>query len=217
MRRRALHWEVAAKHQVVVASPCGRWSSAIESIRKLDAKTRFLKTWMAARPTTKTRSRDGLERADAVMTPPVLVPFANMDFWYLKEPVAYEVAALRATIVVPRGFTTDFASVPSLFWQWMPPTGPYGLPAIVHDWLYWDQRAQRRSADDVFRLALVQHRVPAWKTFCMYRSVRWFGGAYWAANAKEKTSGLGRVLARFPNDARTDWATWRQQPGAFRF
>ncbi len=110
---------------------------------------------------------------------------------------------------------TDFASVPTTFWAWMPPTGRYGLPAIVHDWLYWDQRMARSEADDIFGDALSDLDVSSWRRFVLYRSVRWFGGKYWRENAVAKQKGEGRVLKAFPNDARIRWNDWRTKPGVF--
>lgn len=39
-------------------------------------------------------------------------------------------------INIPAGFETDFASVPQLLWNLLPPTGRYTRAAVVHDFLY---------------------------------------------------------------------------------
>lgn len=147
--------------------------------------------------------------------PPALVPFADMDFWYLSGTMTWTLPQGPTTINIPRGFVTDFASVPSSFWSWMPPVGRYGLPAIVHDWLYWDQTLPRSQADDIFQAALNDLNVSSFRKFILYRSVRWFGGKYWRENAAAKTAGEGRVLKLFPDDARITWADWRKKPGVF--
>lgn len=147
--------------------------------------------------------------------PPALVPFADMDFWYLSGTMTWTLPQGAASIHIPRGFVTDFASVPSSFWSWMPPVGRYGLPAIVHDWLYWDQSLTRSEADGIFQTALSDLNVSAFRKFILYRSVRWFGGKYWRENAAAKTAGEGRVLKLFPDDARITWADWRKKPGVF--
>jgi len=36
-------------------------------------------------------------------------------------------------ITVPVGFITDFASIPQIFWNILPPFGPYGKAAVIHD------------------------------------------------------------------------------------
>lgn len=147
--------------------------------------------------------------------PPALVPFADMDFWYLSGAMTWTLPQGPTTINVPRGFVTDFASVPSSFWSWMPPLGRYGLPAVVHDWLYWEQTLTRSQADDIFEAALTDLDVSWFRKFILYRSVRWFGGKYWRENAAEKAAGGGRVLKLFPDDARITWADWRKRPGVF--
>lgn len=38
-------------------------------------------------------------------------------------------------INVPKGLVTDLASVPRIFWNIIPPNGPYTKPAILHDYL----------------------------------------------------------------------------------
>jgi len=148
--------------------------------------------------------------------PPALVPFADMDFWWLSADMIWTLPGGEKAIPVPRGFVTDFASVPEYFWAWMPPIGRYGLPAIVHDWLYWDQTLLRHQADDIFESALVDLGVARWRRFVLYRVVRWFGGRYWRENSTAKERGEGRVLKLFPDDARITWGQWRVKPGVFR-
>ncbi len=148
-------------------------------------------------------------------SPPALVPFADMDVWYLSSDMQWTLPAGARTIVVPRGFSTDFASVPQSFWLWMPPTGRYGLPAMVHDWLYWDQTLLRSQADDIFDGALADLDVSRWRRFILFRAVRWFGGKYWRENSRAKQQGQGRVLRMFPDDARITWTDWRKRPGVF--
>jgi hypothetical protein len=39
-------------------------------------------------------------------------------------------------VVIPVGFVTDFASIPKILWNILPPVGTYGKAAVVHDYLY---------------------------------------------------------------------------------
>src|SRR5215217_6020711 len=50
-------------------------------------------------------------------------------------------------VTVPEGFVTDFASIPRVFWSALRPDGLYTYPAIVHDYLYWEQTVTREVAD----------------------------------------------------------------------
>jgi hypothetical protein len=47
-----------------------------------------------------------------------------------------------SSVTVPVGFVTDFASIPRVFWSLLRPDGVYTYPAIVHDFLYWEQNVE---------------------------------------------------------------------------
>lgn len=65
---------------------------------------------------------------------------------YLKDSADGCTATLTRTLTyttkdgwlirVPRGFVTDFASIPRPLWVIIPPRGKYNRPAIIHDELY---------------------------------------------------------------------------------
>lgn len=80
---------------------------------------------------------------------------------------------------VPRGFVTDFASVPRLLWTLLPPWGRYTAAAVVHDWLYFAQVTTRAEADWVF-LELMRRGGVAWCVrWAMYSGVRAGGWVAW--------------------------------------
>lgn len=82
------------------------------------------------------------------------------------------------TILVPVGFETDFASVPKLLWNIMPPTGQYGKAAVIHDFLYrTPKQATKDEADSVFLEAMTALGVGWWTRNTMYRGVKYFGGS----------------------------------------
>jgi hypothetical protein len=171
----------------------------------------------ASRSQADTEVKDFEPPAPNMPSPiPHLQPFADMDYWALVTPLRWtSELTLPPEVIVPRGFVTDFASIPSTFWSWMPRTGRYGLPAVIHDWLYWEQTVTRMEADDLFDAALGVLEVPIWQRFVICRSVRWFGGRYWDDNTAEKEQGLKRVIVRFPDDPRISWAEWRALPDVF--
>lgn len=84
-------------------------------------------------------------------------------------------------IVIPRGFATDFASIPRLFQVAFPPYhDDYGKAAVVHDYLYRTQSlATRVVADAIFREAMAVLGCPAWKRLLLYYAVRLGGWAPW--------------------------------------
>ena len=88
---------------------------------------------------------------------------------------------------VPAGVTTDFASVPRLFWRMIPPWGRYSIAAVVHDYLYQTGGVSRKEADRIFLSIMKQLNVPFWKRQAMYYAVRIGGWKAWNEHrAKEK-------------------------------
>lgn len=51
--------------------------------------------------------------------------------------------------IVPKGFVTDYASIPRLFSRILPQRGPYNRAALAHDWLYWSGILTKSEADHV--------------------------------------------------------------------
>ena len=84
------------------------------------------------------------------------------------------------------GFQTDFASIPRLLWAFLPQWGKYGNAAVIHDWLYWDQRRGRRASDDIFLEGMKVLEVSAWKRNVIYYAVRAFGGFAWRSNRSRR-------------------------------
>lgn len=89
------------------------------------------------------------------------------------------------TIHVPKGFVTDFASIPRLFWRLEPPLGRSGKAAVVHDYLYVTRglggRYDRTRCDEIFREAMGVLGVPMIKRNIMWAAVRAGGGKGWGS------------------------------------
>ena len=176
-------------------------------------KQQWIRDWQASQ-----RGPDG-EATRGFARPTILQAFADMDYYCLFDDIAWTPPAQYTgklpAVTVPKGFVTDLATVPRLFWSVLPPQGRHGHAAILHDWLYWDQRTSRRTADDVLRAALEELNVKLVARTAMYSSVRVFGGPYWDGDARDKARGEHRVLAKLPDGAAMSWADWRQRPGVF--
>ena len=93
-------------------------------------------------------------------------------------------------IRVPKGFITDFASVPKAFWSIIPPYGKYTKAAVLHDYLYhmkgfpketWKSEIPytRKECDRIFLQAMKVLGVSLVKRGIMYNAVRWFGAKKW--------------------------------------
>ncbi len=103
------------------------------------------------------------------------------QLWKLVEPLEFSLTLNDAgglAVTVPRGYVTDFASVPRLFWFIVPPTGAWCPAAVVHDYLYQVPTCSRFLADAVFREAMHQLGVPFWRRVMMYYAVRLFGASH---------------------------------------
>jgi hypothetical protein len=100
----------------------------------------------------------------------------------------YYSAILAQVIVIPKGFVTDFASVPrapGAFWLL---GGRCKWEAVIHDYLYRVLKLGRRTADNVFLEAMSTPRKrtrdgvvtewsqPRWVRAAMWTGVRVGGG-----------------------------------------
>lgn len=73
---------------------------------------------------------------------------------------------------IPKGFTTDFASVPKMFWFLIPPMGKHNRAALLHDYLCWSNKKTRKETDRIFYTVLREHGVSTFRCKAMYYSVR---------------------------------------------
>lgn len=56
--------------------------------------------------------------------------------WELLSDFAFESDYLEGVVVAPKGFVTNFASIPRVFWRLYPPVGNYDEAAVIHDAAY---------------------------------------------------------------------------------
>lgn len=140
-------------------------------------------------------------------TEPLLVsPLPDGRTWVVvDDDFAYAVGGPDShdVIHIPQGFTTDFASVPRLLWNILPPWGTYGNAAVLHDWLYWDQGCSRKDSDDIFLEAMGVLGTPKATRLVLWSAVRAFGWLAWHSNAADRAAGVRRItwlpgLRRWP-------------------
>lgn len=150
---------------------------------------------------------------------PVVVPFADWDYYFTQGPLEWETKPSEGLkgVTVPTGFVTDLTSVPRLFWNIFPKTGRYAYAAIVHDYIYWVQDRTREEADNSLELAMKDSQVSADNVFAIVTAVRAGGQSAWDDNKKLKDGGEKRVLKKFPGDDQRliSWADWKMRPGVF--
>lgn len=126
---------------------------------------------------------------------PQFSPHVDGKRWRVEKGFVYylddQKMELGGYVKVPEGFMTDFASVPRLFWNIIPPWGVYGKATVVHDFLYcfktytdpygMTRKATKEFADITFYNAMGVLGVKGWKRKTMYFAVKWFGGKSWRA------------------------------------
>ena len=80
-------------------------------------------------------------------------------------------------IMVPRGYRTDFASIPRFLWRILPPFGPYGKAAVVHDWLCDESphSVDHITAAEIFNEGMTVLGVGRFKRWTMTQAVKRFG------------------------------------------
>lgn len=90
------------------------------------------------------------------------------------------------TVMAPRGFITDLASIPRIFRGFISQTGKSRYAAVIHDYLYCDQATTRADADAIFLEALEASGVGWIQRKAMYAAVRAGGWIYWNKRAQDK-------------------------------
>jgi len=62
--------------------------------------------------------------------------FIGKRFWLLEENYYLYVPSLGGYVFIPKGFISDFASIPKCFWLIMSPTGILLMGSLPHDFGY---------------------------------------------------------------------------------
>jgi hypothetical protein len=107
----------------------------------------------------------------------------------LLEPFVYASAVPGVgSFVVPRGYVTDFHSIPWGLWNLLPPDD-FAESAIAHDWLYEQGeivligggtvKITRLQADQVHAEILRLMGAPEWRVKAMYAGLRIGGWKAW--------------------------------------
>ena len=103
----------------------------------------------------------------------------NAGTWRIAQPLRYQSAVAGRCIVVPKGFITDFASVPRLPIIYLAAGNTAHAPAVVHDWLYTSGELRRSIADAVFLEAMKAAGIAWLRRWAMYAAVRAMGWRYY--------------------------------------
>lgn len=97
------------------------------------------------------------------------VQFIDGHNWRVQEDFYYD-TDVRLTgyphdqVIVPKGFITDFASIPRILWDILPPAGSYGKAAVIHDFLYRTKSLATRGEADAVLLEAMKVSGVDWLT-----------------------------------------------------
>lgn len=120
---------------------------------------------------------------------PLLLQWVAPRKAILLKPFVF-LSPTRGKVAVAKGFDTDYASIPRIFWSLYPPDGTYSKAAVVHDHDYWEQNVSRDVADLTFLEGMEELGVPLLRRQLLYRSVRAFGWLAWNENRRKKLAGI---------------------------
>jgi len=144
---------------------------------------------------------------------PLVRGFPDGSNWMIQSHVIHEIVKDSPYIViVPRGFVTDFASIPQplqLLRGRLSTTGRYGNAAVVHDYLYWRQDCTRAQADNILAIAMKDAGVSLLERKIIYEAVRQFGQSAWDGNRTARQARMIRTVAP-PNDQVPLTGTWEE-------
>jgi hypothetical protein len=77
--------------------------------------------------------------------------------------------------IIPKGFVTDLASIPRLFWRLIAPFELGITPVVGHDWGYRTKVLPRDDIDTNLLLDMEKENIPYWRRYTAYWLVRSFG------------------------------------------
>lgn len=116
-----------------------------------------------------------------MIAPQPVVQQINNREWLIKQDYTRATSFGTFTRKASDEDTTDFASVPKLFWNIIPPFGMWGGAAVIHDMLYkkcgiyGGQKFIKGECDLIFKEIMEQDGVAGWRITIMYSAVRFFG------------------------------------------
>lgn len=121
----------------------------------------------------------------AAFLSPLLVEQITEDDWRLLEPLRYSSALLGKEVCVPKGFITDFGSVPRLPFVYWYTGGKANGPAVIHDWFYRTntEDISRSMADAILAEAMGARGYGPIRRFFMWAGVR--VGGYWSYETRK--------------------------------
>lgn len=126
--------------------------------------------------------------------PTIILTQVQPDFEFYE---VYEDCKYDDHLTIPKGFQTDFASIPKFLWGLMAPHQAAAPASVLHDYFYTDHplglgglgmsmKEERLFADKLFRDILIEHGVSKFQAGVMYNAVRLFGKFRFEHNGRSR-------------------------------
>lgn len=117
---------------------------------------------------------------------PTLAPLPKENKYRLVRDFAIEVEGVL--VVVPKYFRFDGASIPPAAWQltYSPFHPDVMLPALIHDWMFYNHQENREVTDDIFYRLLKDNGVSDLKASAIWAAVRTAGELFWKNDEEDK-------------------------------
>jgi hypothetical protein len=121
---------------------------------------------------------------------PVVRPLAYNMLYSLNDLMVVTID--NASITIPKGFTTDGASIPRLFWftTGTPFSPHYMRGAIIHDYLYQTGLFSRKDADLIMYNFLLVDNTSRYNATKIYYALRIGGWYVWNKYRKMENENL---------------------------
>lgn len=112
---------------------------------------------------------------------------AKHNWFEVTTDCQFETCLSDQKLVIPQGYTTDFASVPRWLWPIFPPHGRMANAAVVHDFCYDNKIGEEKYGTDRARLIADiefgwncrRSGVPKIQMCIVLAFIRIFGKSWW--------------------------------------
>lgn len=145
---------------------------------------------------------------------PIVRSFGDAKHWVTNEDLVWVIGKTNEKIVVPKGFVTDYASIPPAIGLLVGLTknGKYDRAAVIHDFLYWSQGCTRAQSDRLLVIAMKESAVAGLDSFKIFQGVDKGGKLAWEQNERERAAGKPKVIPKKylrPADPNMNWPEYR--------
>jgi hypothetical protein len=102
--------------------------------------------------------------------------------WSLHEPLVVDLGfpIHNDFLIIPKGFVTDFGSVPKVLQLFVNPQGKAKAAFVLHDYLYRVQVTTQLMSDSFLNEGMIVLGVNWFQRFMVYRGLRIGGWSAWS-------------------------------------